>query len=126
VPVVRALRPGLTSYTVLFDRREATARGGRSRPGGCRPTCHWALWNGTGPGARPRAAERVEPDDECSAHRLTDEMCGVTVSVTRTSPAGGEPWFGGWASTAGGRRPLSFLVFVLRALRSIQSRCARW
>jgi hypothetical protein len=89
VPVVRALRPGLTSYTVLFDRREASVRGWRSRRGGCRPTCHWALWNGTGPDASTRAAERVELDDERSAHRFTDEMYGVTVSVTRTWPAGG-------------------------------------
>ena len=51
-------------------------------PGRLPADLHWALWDGYGPDARMRAAERVELDDECSAHRFTDEICGVTVGST--------------------------------------------
>jgi hypothetical protein len=156
VQVVRALRPGLASYTFRFDRREASVRvlrGATAReprpdvsgftavelcfprplrmgetasleyetsfdwrsvpppqlrraartpverlemrvaftPGRLPADLHWALWDGYGPDARMRAAERVELDDECSAHRFTDEICGMTVGFTWTWPPGQEP-----------------------------------
>ncbi|MGR6967061.1 hypothetical protein ACU610_21620 [Geodermatophilus sp. URMC 61] len=64
-------------------------------PGRLPADLHWALWDGYGPDARMRAAERVELDDECSAHRFTDEICGVTVGFTWTWPPGEEPRLGG-------------------------------
>ncbi len=57
-------------------------------PGPLPADLQWALSDGYGPGARLRAAERVELDDECSAHRFTDEICGVTVGFTWTWPPG--------------------------------------
>ena len=54
----------------------------------------WAVWDGYEPGARLRAAERVDLDDEHSAHRFTDEIEGVTVGFTWRWPPGQEPRLG--------------------------------
>jgi hypothetical protein len=53
---------------------------------------HWAVWDGLGPGARIRAAERVELDDEHAAHRFLDSVAGgFTVGFTWSWPPGGGP-----------------------------------
>ena len=160
VQVVRALQPGLASYTFRCDRRDASVRvlrGATAReprldvegftavelcfprplglgetasleyetvfdwrsvppprlrraarqpverlemrvaftPGRLPAELHWALWDGYGPDAGLRAAERVSLDDECSAHRFMDEIEGVTVGFTWTWPPGEEPRLGG-------------------------------
>jgi hypothetical protein len=51
----------------------------------------WAVWDGFGPGARVRAAERVELDDLHAAHRFIDAAAGVTVGFEWTWPPGREP-----------------------------------
>jgi hypothetical protein len=51
----------------------------------------WAVWDGFGPGARIRAAERVELDDEHAAHRFVDAASGVTIGFEWTWPPGDEP-----------------------------------
>jgi hypothetical protein len=52
---------------------------------------HWALWDGYGPDARLRAAERVELDEEHSAHRFIEELHGHTVGFTWSWPPGRRP-----------------------------------
>jgi hypothetical protein len=52
---------------------------------------HWGLWDGYGPDARLRAAERVALDDEHAAHRFMEELHGHTVGFTWTWPPGQEP-----------------------------------
>jgi hypothetical protein len=52
---------------------------------------HWALWDGFGPDAQLRAAERVELDGEHSAHRFVDELHGHTVGFIWAWPPGREP-----------------------------------
>jgi hypothetical protein len=55
-------------------------------------TVHWAVWDGFAPGARVRAAERVELDREHAAHRFLDAVEeGFTVGFTWTWPPGAEP-----------------------------------
>ena len=49
----------------------------------------WAVWDGFG--ARMRAAERVELDEEYAAHRFVDAAVGVTVGFEWTWPPGLEP-----------------------------------
>jgi hypothetical protein len=51
----------------------------------------WAVWDGFGPDARMRAAERVELDEEHAAHRFVDAAVGVTVGFAWTWPPGSEP-----------------------------------
>jgi hypothetical protein len=51
----------------------------------------WAVWDGFGPHARVRAAERVELDEEHSVHRFVDAAEGVTVGFEWTWPPGREP-----------------------------------
>jgi hypothetical protein len=51
----------------------------------------WAVWEGYGSDARLRAAERVDLDGECAAHRFIDEVDGVTVGFTWSWPPGQEP-----------------------------------
>ena len=52
---------------------------------------HWGLWDGYGPDATLRAAERVALDDEHAAHRFMEELHGHTVGFTWTWPPGQEP-----------------------------------
>lgn len=52
---------------------------------------HWALWDGFGPDARLRAAERVELDGEHSVHRFIEEVHGHTIGFTWAWPPGREP-----------------------------------
>lgn len=52
---------------------------------------HWGLWDGYGPGAALRAAERVELDEEHAAHRFMEELHGHTVGFTWSWPPGQEP-----------------------------------
>jgi len=52
---------------------------------------HWGLWDGFGPDAQLRAAERVELDGEHSAHRFVEELHGHTVGFTWAWPPGREP-----------------------------------
>jgi hypothetical protein len=52
---------------------------------------HWALWDGYLPGARLRAAERVELDAEHAAHRFIEELHGHTVGFTWSWPPGRRP-----------------------------------
>ncbi len=52
---------------------------------------HWAVWEGHGPDARLRAAERVPLDDEHAVHRFVDEVDGATVGFVWTWPPGREP-----------------------------------
>lgn len=52
---------------------------------------HWGLWDGFGPDAQLRAAERVELDGEQSAHRFVDELHGHTVGFIWVWPPGREP-----------------------------------
>jgi hypothetical protein len=49
------------------------------------------VWDGFGPDARVRAAEVVELDGDCAAHRFVDAADGVTVGFTWRWPPGGEP-----------------------------------
>lgn len=51
----------------------------------------WAVWEGFGPDARLRAAERVELDAEHAAHRFVDTMESGTVGFTWAWPPGQEP-----------------------------------
>jgi len=51
----------------------------------------WAVWDGFGPDARVRAAERVDLDGDCAAHRFVDAADGVTVGFTWRWPPGHEP-----------------------------------
>ena len=51
----------------------------------------WAVWDGYGPDARLRAAELVELDHECSAHRFVDELSNGTLGFTWTWAPGDRP-----------------------------------
>ena len=51
----------------------------------------WAVWDGFGPDARMRAAERIDLDEEHAAHRFVDAAAGVTVGFEWTWPPGREP-----------------------------------
>jgi hypothetical protein len=51
----------------------------------------WAVWDGFGPDARIRAAERVTLDGEHAAHRFVDAADGITVGFTWTWPPGTGP-----------------------------------
>jgi hypothetical protein len=52
---------------------------------------HWGVWDGYGPDARLRAAERVPLDADHAAHRFMEELHGHTVGFTWTWPPGREP-----------------------------------
>jgi hypothetical protein len=51
----------------------------------------WAVWDGYGADARLRAAELVELDHECSAHRFVDELTNGTLGFAWTWAPGDEP-----------------------------------
>jgi hypothetical protein len=158
VHVLRALRPGLSSYAFRFDRRQAEARvralrGARAgephvddegltvvdleflRPLALGETAsleyettfswkevpppqvrratrqpverlemrvqfsperlpaqlQWGVWDGYGAGASLRAAEPVDLDHECAAHRFVEELHDGTVGFTWTWARGQEP-----------------------------------
>jgi hypothetical protein len=61
----------------------------------------WGLWDGFGPDASLRAAERVELDSEHSAHRFIDELHGHTVGFLWAWPPGREPVLPGASTTCG-------------------------
>lgn len=52
---------------------------------------HWAVWDGHAPGARIRAAERVDLGEDHSVHRFVDALDGGTVGFTWRWPPGQEP-----------------------------------
>jgi hypothetical protein len=51
----------------------------------------WAVWDGYGPAAKLRAAEVVELDHECAAHRFVDEIQQGTVGFTWRWAPGDQP-----------------------------------
>lgn len=55
----------------------------------------WAVWDGFGAGARIRAEEHVELDEEHAAHRFVDALDHGTVGFTWTWAPGQEPVLGG-------------------------------
>jgi hypothetical protein len=159
VHVLRALRPGVSSYTYRFDSREGRvralrgARAGESRidhdgltavdlvlsrpldrdetasleyetlfdwrsvpvpevrrsmrqrverlemrvefsPQRLPAELYWGVWDGFGPAARLRAAERVALDAEHAAHRFIDALENGTVGFTWTWAPGQDPVVG--------------------------------
>lgn len=105
----RPLAAGETAsleYETTFDWREVpppqVRRGMRQRvervdmrvefsPERLPAAVHWAVWEGWGPDARMLAAEQVELDAECAAHRFVDALDGDTVGFTWVWAPGDEP-----------------------------------
>jgi hypothetical protein len=79
------VRRGMRQRVERLDMRVEFA------PGRLPAELHWAVWDGFGPGARIRAAERVDLDGEHAAHRFVDAADDLTVGFTWTWPPGEEP-----------------------------------